>query len=101
MRISSADATGSPSVFRRISMRARLSSMCKLHVGETPNMALQTTLHNRTNVRFEKIVGTKLESLPQIFGEYFCASGGYEGNDFSELFFDPTRIEISTLARAD
>jgi hypothetical protein len=49
-------------------------------------MATQIASRNRTNVRFQKRVGTKLESLAQISGEYFCASGAYEEGDFSRLF---------------
>jgi hypothetical protein len=81
-------------VFRRASMQPRISSMRALHRGKTPNMATQIASRNRTNIRFGKIVGTKLESLTQISGECFCASGGYEEGDFSKIFFDPTSIEF-------
>jgi hypothetical protein len=81
-------------------MPARFSSMRALHRGKTLNMATQIASRNRTNVRFLKRVGTKLESLTQISGECFCVSGAYEEGDFSELFFGPASIEILSR-RAD
>jgi hypothetical protein len=69
--------------------------------GKTPNMATQTHARNRTNVRFEKIVGTKLESLARISAECFCASGAYEGRDFFKPFFDPAIVEFPAVTRAD
>jgi hypothetical protein len=84
-------------MWRRVPMPARIFSMRALRSGKTPNVAPQMHAHKRTNVRFQKIVGTKLESLTQISGEYFCASGGYEADVFSKLFFYPASIEISML----
>jgi hypothetical protein len=43
---------------------------------ETRNMAMEFVARNRTNLQLCKIVGTKLESLPRIFGECFCTSSG-------------------------
>jgi hypothetical protein len=61
-------------------------------------MAMQIHARNRSNPRFDEASRTKLESLPQIFRENFCASGGYEGHRFFELFFDPPIIEFLSLA---
>jgi hypothetical protein len=49
----------------------------------------------------ENKVGTNIESLARISGEYFCVSGGYGGGDFFELFFDPACIEFPALILAD
>jgi len=43
---------------------------------QTPNMALPFASRNRTNVRFENKVGTKLESLTNFPREF---TGGSEG----------------------
>ena len=69
--------------------------------GKTPNMATQTHTRNRTKARLRKIVGTNIESLPRIFAECFCASGGYEGRDFFQTFFDLASIEIPAQTRAE
>jgi len=86
-RENSADrAARAPSVFRCVPMPARLCSKRAFLRGKTLNMATQIAARNRTNVRFEKIVGTKLESLARISAECFCASGAYEGRDFFKPF---------------
>jgi hypothetical protein len=62
-------------------------------------MATQICTRNATKLQLRKIVGTKLESLPRNSGECFCASDGYEGGDFFELFFDPVRAEFARESR--
>jgi hypothetical protein len=47
-------------------------------------MAMDFVAHNRTNVRFEKIVGTKNESLTNLQREFIGGSGGYGAGEFSE-----------------
>jgi hypothetical protein len=90
MRANSADTTRaahSPSIFRRLSTPARVSSMRALHRGKTPNMATQFRERNCKRHRFGKVSGTKVESLTRFFGECFCESGGYEGKDFAQTIF--------------
>jgi len=64
-------------------------------------MATQILARNRINPRFDKVSGTKVESLQQIFGECFCTTVGYEEGGFSKLFFDPVILEFPTPTRAD
>jgi hypothetical protein len=47
--------------------------------GRRPNMATQTAARNRTFVRSEKIVGTKIESLTDFSREFSGGSEGYGG----------------------
>jgi hypothetical protein len=59
---------------------------------ETPNMGTPIRARNRPKQRFEKVSGINRESLPQIFGEYFCATRGWKESNCSKLFFDPALV---------
>jgi hypothetical protein len=50
-------------------------------------MATDFVARNRKQRRFDKVFGTLFEPLPEIFGDCFCASGGYEGVGFARTIF--------------
>jgi hypothetical protein len=74
-RASSADNTPRCFAVCDLPTSISLSSMRAFLRGETLNMAMPNAAHNRTNVRFGKIVRTIIEPSPRIFRECFCVSG--------------------------
>jgi hypothetical protein len=47
-------------------------------------MALEIHTRNRQKPGFENKIGTLIESLLRFFGDFICASGGYEWGDFAK-----------------
>jgi hypothetical protein len=52
-------------------------------------MATPELARNRTNVRFEKIVGTKLESSAHSRREFIDGSDGYDARKFANVLHGP------------
>ena len=82
-------ATGSPSVFRRVPMPARLTSMRKLHRGKSPNMETKYSARNCRKCRFEKIFEQTSNLCREFPANILARQAVGKRRDFSELFLDP------------
>jgi len=90
------------SVFRRVSMSARFSSMPDLHHGEPFNMATQIRSRNRVKRRFLNGRRTNVEFVAETFQRKLLRDRRLRRGRIFRIYFCSCNIsEFPALSRAD